>query len=95
MSTDNMTLPGHPGGRVVGTYHYPEQGQQGLPPERLGCWGYNQEMKMGYTSATYHLNFGLSRTEKRKLDKELNSVSFSASLDAGSKGNKKRMEILV
>ena len=50
---------------------------------------------MGYTSATYHLNFGLSRTEKRKLDQELNSVSFSASLDAGSKGNKKRMEIFV
>ena len=54
-----------------------------------------QRMKMGYTSATYHLNFGLSRTEKRKLDQELNSVPFSASLDAGSKGNKKRMEIFV
>ena len=35
-----------------------------------------QRMKMGKISATYHLGFGLSKTENRMLNKELDAVKF-------------------
>ena len=54
-----------------------------------------KSLKMGKSSASYHLSYGLSMTERTRLDDEVRNGLFSASLDGGSKGNKKRTEIFI
>ena len=54
-----------------------------------------KSIKMAKTSASYHLTYGLAKTENEILDLELSSTFYSASLDGGAKGNKKRTEIFV
>ena len=54
-----------------------------------------KNLKMSRFSASYHLRFGLAKTEMDLTCADLRKNLFSAALDAGTKGNKKRTEILV
>ena len=54
-----------------------------------------KELSMGRTSASYHLKFGLAKTEADKVFSDISSVPFSLSLDTGIKGKKKRTEVIV
>ena len=54
-----------------------------------------QEISMKKTSATYHLQFGIARTERDKVCHEISKNPFSASLDTGSKGKLKRTEVVI
>ena len=53
-----------------------------------------RSLKMGRTSAAYHLK-GMFKTIRAKLAKLLNKRPFSLSFDAGTKGKKKRVEVIV
>ena len=46
-------------------------------------------------SVTVKLRFGLAKTELEETLEEIRNVEFSAVINAGTKGNKKRTEILV
>ena len=54
-----------------------------------------KDLSMGRTSASYHLKFGLAKTEADKVFSDISSVPFSLSLDTGIKGKKKRTEVIV
>ena len=45
-----------------------------------------KDLSMGRTSATYHLKFGVAKTEVDKVFADISSIPFSISIDTGIKG---------